>query len=159
MLPPGPHSEILDDMEIVPIELKILVPTPNGTAIFVGNDEKVFVIYVDNAAGTTLADTLAGVDKERPMTHDLIGHIFTGFGVGVERVVINHADNGIFHARLILSMRNEIGTKLVELDARPSDAFILAVRDKKPLFVTREVFEALEDMSEVLRKITEQQKP
>lgn len=146
-------------MEIVPVELKILVPTPNGTAIFLGNDEKVFVIYVDNVAGTALADTLSGVHKERPMTHDLIAHVFTGFGVGVERVVINHADNGIFHARLILSMRNELGTKLVELDARPSDALILASREKKPVFVAREVFAAVDDMSEVLRKITEQQKP
>ncbi len=146
-------------MEIVPVELKILVPTPNGTAIFLGNDEKVFVIYVDNVAGTALADTLSGVHKERPMTHDLIAHVFTGFGVNVERVVINHADNGIFHARLILSMRNELGTKLVELDARPSDALILASREKKPVFVAREVFAAVDDMSEVLRKITEQQKP
>ena len=93
------------------------------------------------------------------MTHDLIAHVFTGFGVNVERVVINHADNGIFHARLILSMRNELGTKLVELDARPSDALILASREKKPVFVAREVFAAVDDMSEVLRKITEQQKP
>lgn len=146
-------------MEIVPVEIKILVPTPNGTAIFLGNETKVFVIYVDNQAGGALADAISGERKERPMTHELIGHIFTGFGVGVERVIINHTDNGVFHARLILSMRNEIGTKLVELDSRPSDALILASTAKKPVFVAREVLESVEDMSGVLRKITEKQKP
>ena len=145
-------------MESVPVAIKIIVPTPNGTAIFLGNEQKSFVIYVDNMAGATLTDTLEGKHKERPMTHDLVGHIFTGFGVTVERMVINHAEDGIFHARLILSMRNEIGTKLVEIDSRPSDALILAAAQKKPLFVTSEVFESLEDMSEVLKKITEQQK-
>ena len=145
-------------MDTVPIRIKIIVPTPNGTAIFLGNEQKSFVIYVDNQAGTTLTDTLAGNRKERPMTHDLIGHIFSGFGVKVERMVINHAEDGIFHARLILSMRNEIGTKLVEIDSRPSDALILAAAEKKPLFITSDVFEAMEDMSEVLKKITEQQK-
>lgn len=145
-------------MDTVPIRIKIIVPTPNGTAIFLGNEQKSFVIYVDNQAGTTLTETLAGNRKERPMTHDLIGHIFSGFGVKVERMVINHAEDGIFHARLILSMRNEIGTKLVEIDSRPSDALILAAAEKKPLFITSDVFEAMEDMSEVLKKITEQQK-
>ena len=145
-------------MESVPIAIKIIVPTQNGTAIFLGNETKTFVIYVDNFAGATLTETLAGHHKERPMTHDLIGHIFTGFGVNVERVVINHAEEGIFHSRLILSMKNEIGTKLVEIDARPSDALILAAREKKPAFITKDVLDAMDDMSEVLRKITEQQK-
>lgn len=145
-------------MESVPIAIKIIVPTQNGTAIFLGNDAKTFVIYVDNFAGATLTETLAGNFKERPMTHDLIGHIFTGFGVSVERVVINHAAEGIFHSRLILTMKNEIGTKLVEIDARPSDALILAAREKKPIFIMSDVLDTLDDMSEVLRKITEQQK-
>ena len=145
-------------MESVLITLKIIVPTQNGTAIFLGNDDKVFVIYVDNTAGTTLTDTIEGNRKERPMTHDLLGDVLAGFGVSVEHMVINHAEDGIFHASLLLSMRNELGVKLVELDSRPSDALILVVREKKPVYITREVFDELEDMSEVLKKITEQQK-
>lgn len=145
-------------MESVAIALKIIVPTQNGTAIFLGNEDKVFVIYVDNAAGTTLTDTLSGTRKERPMTHDLFGRVFEGFGIEVTRMVINHAEDGIFHARLTLAMRNELGVKIVETDCRPSDALILASREKKPVFILREVFDGLEDMSELLRKITEQQK-
>jgi len=145
-------------MESVAIALKIIVPTQNGTAIFLGNEEKTFVIYVDNTAGTTLTDTLSGTRKERPSTHELTGAAFEGFGIEVKRMVINHAEDGIFHARLSLTMRNELGVKLVEIDTRPSDALILASREKKPLFILREVLDELEDMSEVLRKITEQQK-
>lgn len=145
------------DNGIVPITLKIIVPTQTGTALFLGDDAKCFVIYVDNASGQTMADTISGQKKDRPMTHDLIGHIFTGFGVTVERVVINHAMEGIFHARLLLSMKNELGAKYVEIDARPSDAIILALREKKPIGIVKTVFDSLDDMSEVLRKITAQQ--
>ncbi len=150
---------MLDPMDngIVPIGLKIIVPTQTGSAIFLGDDTKCFVIYVDNAAGQTMADTISGIKKDRPMTHDLIGHIFTGFGVSVERVVINHASDGIYHARLLLSMKNELGAKYVEIDARPSDAIILALRDQTPIGIMRPVFDTLDDMSEVLRKITAQQ--
>ena len=144
--------------DLVSIGLKLIVPTPSGTALFLGDDAKVFVIYVDAHSGQLLADTLAGQKRERPLTHDLIGHIFTGFGVTVDRMVINHAGEGVFHSRLLLSMKNELGSKYVEIDARPSDALILCLRDKRPVAIIREVFESLEDMSELLKKLREQQK-
>ena len=54
-------------------------------------------------------------------------------------------------------MENELGRKLVEIDARPSDSIVLALQQKRPLYVARTVFEGVEDMSEVLEKVLKQQ--
>ena len=41
-------------------------------------------------------------------------------------MVINDVDEGTFFARIILQMENELGKKIIELDARPSDSIVLA---------------------------------
>lgn len=144
--------------EVVAIAIRGVMPTSSGCALFLGTEEKVFVVYVDQGIGNTLAMAINKVKKERPLTHDLIHNIFIGLGVTLERVVINKVEESTFFARIILKMRNELGTKLVELDARPSDALILAVQNDKPLYVAADVLEQVEDMSEILERIQKQQR-
>lgn len=143
--------------DVLEVGIKGVMPTANGCAIFLGNEEKIFVIYVDHNIGAAITMTLNSVKKERPLTHDLIGSIFTGLGVDIRRVVINDVHDGTYFARLFLSMKNELGTKLVEIDARPSDCMVLALQQRKPIQVSRQVFDKVEDMSEVLEKILKQQ--
>ena len=59
--------------------------------------------------------------------------------------------------RIILRMENELGKKIIELDARPSDSIVLALQMKKPIFVTNKVLENVEDMSEILERILKKQ--
>jgi bifunctional DNase/RNase len=99
---------------------------------------------------------LRGTPKERPLTHDLIGHIFTGLGVRIDRVVINDLKNSTYYARLFLHAENELGRKLLEIDARPSDCIALAVQHKAPVYVAGKVFAAVEDMSEVLQRMNQE---
>ena len=70
--------------------------------------------------GAAITMFLRSTPKERPLTHDLIGHIFTGLGVRVERVIVNDLKNSTYFARLILHAENELGKKILEIDARPS---------------------------------------
>jgi bifunctional DNase/RNase len=50
----------------VEVTVKGVMPTSNGCAIFLGNDEKTFVIYVDPAIGNAINMTINQVKKERP---------------------------------------------------------------------------------------------
>ena len=99
---------------------------------------------------------LRDTPKERPLTHDLMNNVLQGFGITVERVVITELKNATYFARLILQQQNEIGRKLVEIDARPSDCLAIATAQKRPIFVSQALFEQVEDMSEVLARIHEQ---
>jgi bifunctional DNase/RNase len=115
------------------------------------------VIYVDHFVGNAIQTTLSGVKKERPLTHDLIGSIFLGLEARLDHVVINDASEGTFYARIFLRMENELGKKIVEIDARPSDSIVLALQQKRPIYVSRQVFEAVEDQTEALERVLRQQ--
>ncbi|CAM2861592.1 bifunctional nuclease family protein [Rariglobus hedericola] len=143
--------------DVVPVIVKGVMPTSNGCAVFLGDDNKTFVIYVDHSVGNAIQMTLDGVKKERPLTHDLIGHILTGLGATIDHVVINDVNDGTFFARILLRMENELGKKIVELDARPSDSTVLALQHRRPLFAARKVYDTVEDMTEILERVLRQQ--
>jgi bifunctional DNase/RNase len=141
--------------DVVPVQMRGILPTNTGCALFIGNDEKVFVIHVEPQIGKTISDFLRDAPKERPLTHDLMASIFKGFGITVERVVITELKNATYFARLILSQNNEVARKIVEIDARPSDCLAIASAQKKPIFVSKALFDQVEDMSDYLDKINE----
>jgi len=141
--------------DVVPVEIRGILPANSGCAIFVGNEEKVFVIQVEHNMGAVIGMFLRDTPKERPLTHDLITSIFKGFGITVERVIITELKNSTYFARLILKQQNELATKLVEIDARPSDCLALATAQKRPLFVATSLFNQVEDMSKWLEEINE----
>ncbi len=142
---------------VVPIQVLGVIPTNRGCAVFVGNNDKTFIIYVETTVGQAIAMFMQGTAKERPLTHDMVGLVFNGLGVAVQRVVINDLKEGTYFARLILKQENELGKKIIEVDARPSDCLALAIQAKAPIFVTRAVFDEVEDTTEVLKKLNEMQ--
>jgi bifunctional DNase/RNase len=143
--------------DVVSAVVKGVMPAANGCAVFLGDDTKTFVIYVDHSVGNAIQMTIDGVKKERPLTHDLIGSILLGLGTTLDHVVINDASEGTYFARIILRMENELGKKIVEIDARPSDSMVLALQQKRPIFVSRAVFDAADDMTEILERVRKQQ--
>ena len=74
----------------------------------------------------------------------------------MERVVVNDVKSETFFARLIVSCENELfERKIIELDGRPSDCIALAISHKAPIYVAREVWDEVEDRSDLLRQIEE----
>jgi bifunctional DNase/RNase len=143
--------------DVVAVTVKGVVPTSNGCAVFLGTEEKNFVIYVDHSVGNAIQMTLNGVKRERPLTHDLIGHLLLGLGASLDHVVINDVNDGTFFARILLRMANELGKKIIEIDARPSDSIVLALQHKRPIFVARKVYDAVDDQTEILEQVLKRQ--
>lgn len=140
--------------EVVEAQVRAVLPLDGSFAVFLGNSDKTFVIYVDESVGTAISMFMRGVSKDRPLTHDLLGSVLLAFGAKVERVIINHVEGSVFHARMILSAANELHQKkLIELDARPSDSIAMAVQQGAPLFVARKVWDSVEDVTETLAQI------
>ena len=142
---------------VVQVQVRAVLPTKEGWAVFLGNAEKTFTIYVDQSVGAAIAMFMRGTPKERPMTHDLMGLLMTALGAKVERIIINDLKNATYFARIIIGAENELTDrrKLVELDARPSASIALAIQASAPIFVSREVWEEVDDMSDVLKKMEE----
>ena len=141
--------------DVIEVQVRAVLPLEGSFAVFLGNENKVFVIYIDESVGTAISMFMRGVSKERPLTHDLVGHLLLAFGAKVERVVINNINGSVFHARLIISAENELQTtrKVIELDARPSDSIAMAVQQSAPIFVAKSVWDTVEDVSDTLAQI------
>ncbi len=142
---------------VIQIQVKALIPTNAGVAVFIGNEEKIFVIYVDSSVGNAINMFLSRTSKERPLTHDLMAHLLDSFGGRIERVIINDLKGGTYYGRLIITAENELQQrKIIELDARPSDCIAMASQARAPIYVSREVWDEVEDMSDVLRTMQQQ---
>lgn len=139
------------------VTIKGVMPTSNGCALFIGTDDKTFIIYVDAQIGNTISMIINQVERERPLTHDLMHNIFLGFGISIQRVIINDVQDRTFYARIILKMSNEVEEKICEIDSRPSDAIALALQTQSPIFVADQVLDAEEDMTELLERILKEQ--
>jgi uncharacterized protein len=141
---------------VIEVQVRAVLPTSGGCAIFLGNMDKVFIIYVDQSVGSAITMFMRGTVKERPLTHDLMGHFMTALGARVERVIINDLKNATYYARMIIRAENELQQKkIVELDGRPSDCIAMAVQQKAQIYVSQEVWDEVDDMSDVLRKMEE----
>lgn len=143
--------------DVYQANIKGVMPTSNGCAIFLEVPEKTFVIYVDQGIGQSLSMAINEVKKERPLTHDLITSMLTGLDAQLKHILINDVDEGTFYARILLEMENELGRKVLEIDARPSDSLVLAVQAKAPIYVSKQVTDKVEDMAEILERILKQQ--
>ena len=46
--------------------------------------------------------------------------------------------------------------KIIEIDARPSDCIAMATQQRAPIYVSLDVWDEVEDMTEALRKMQEE---
>ena len=140
--------------EVIEVQVRAVLPLDGSFAVFLGNEEKTFVIYVDEFVGKAISMFMRGVNKERPMTHDLLATVLLAFGAKVDRVIINEVQGSVFYARMIVSAENELHTrKVIELDTRPSDSIAMAVQQGAPLFVAQKVWNSVDDMTDTLIEI------
>jgi bifunctional DNase/RNase len=142
---------------VVEVKVRAVAATSGGCAVFLGNEDKVFVMFVDQSVGTAITMFMQDTPKERPLTHDLVANILRALGAKIERVIVNDLQRGTYYARLVLSAENELQQKkVIEIDARPSDCIAMATAQHAPIHVSLDVWDEVEDMTEALRMIREE---
>lgn len=155
-LPPRAGDTGAVKQEVIPVKICGMLPVNSGCALFIGNERKTFIIQVEHNMGAVIGMALRGDRRERPLTHDLLHRILSGFNITVDRIIITELRHTTFFARLILRQQLEPESHVVEIDARPSDCIALAALQKRPIFVTSQLFEQVEDMSEMLAQLGEE---
>jgi bifunctional DNase/RNase len=127
--------------ELIPVTFDKIMQTRSYTVVVMGTTEKRFAIYTDPSIGRTIQMFLTGAEKPRPLTHDLLQMIFSGLQIKVKQVVINDIQDTIYFARLFLELDGGEVTRILEVDARPSDCITIALMSDIPVFCTREVLD------------------
>jgi bifunctional DNase/RNase len=127
------------DSELVQLTFDKIMQTRSYTVVILGAKDKRFAIYTDPSIGKTLQIYLTGIEKLRPLTHDLMDEIFKGFEIRIKQVVITDLQETTYYARLFLEQDLGDMTHIVEIDARPSDCITLALMNNVPVYCTTEV--------------------
>lgn len=102
--------------------------------------DRQFPIVIGIFEATSIDRRVKGHRTERPQTHDLIVNTIECLQGTLDSVLITELKEGTYYA--ILRVRQD--DKLVEIDARPSDAIAIAVTCTPPLaiYVEEQVLEA-----------------
>ncbi|MFZ0564727.1 MAG: bifunctional nuclease domain-containing protein [Chlamydiales bacterium] len=127
--------------ELVPIKFEKVMQSRAYTCIVLGTDEKKFAIYTDSASGKAMQVYLTSSEKQRPLTHDLIIHLFQGLDIKIKQIVLIDLQDTVYFARLFLEQQIHDVLHIVEIDARPSDCINLALLNKVPIYCTQKVLE------------------
>lgn len=99
--------------------------------------KKALPIWIGLLEANAIDKELKQVSSPRPMTHDLLHSILTQTQVKVKEVKIVDLKEQTYFATLFLTLNKG----LIEIDARPSDAIILALKSRVPILVSAKVLD------------------
>jgi bifunctional DNase/RNase len=97
--------------------------------------DSVLPIWVGVYEANAIALEIEKVTTPRPMTHDLLKNMLTGFGASVSKIVVTELKDDTFYAVIWAEREGQT----ISIDSRPSDALALALRVDCPIFVDDEV--------------------
>ncbi|MFQ5853614.1 MAG: bifunctional nuclease family protein [Candidatus Binatia bacterium] len=127
-----------DSIEIAVAELTLDPVTKKPLVILKDADNKLNLrIWIGLLEAVTMVTELKGINMARPMTYDLLKNILTEVGGCVESVVITELKENIYTALVYLN----IAGRQTTIDSRPSDAIVLALTTKSPIYVAKAVLE------------------
>lgn len=87
-------------------------------------------IIIGGFEAQAIAVELESMTPSRPLTHDLFKNFAIAFNIHVDEVIVYNLKEGIFYSKLICNN----GDKVIEIDARTSDAIAMAVRFNCPIY-------------------------
>lgn len=94
-------------------------------------------IVVGTTEAQAIALQLEGIMPPRPLTHDLMRNLLDSIDVEIAKIIVNDLRENTYYAVI----RLKLNKKLLEIDARPSDAIALALRMQAPIFVEEGVMQ------------------
>lgn len=98
-------------------------------------------IWIGKPEAESIVLEINGVQRERPLTHDLCASLVTALGGVLSRIEITRVHKSTYHAAL--HIETEKGPLIV--DARPSDCIAIALRLSAPLFAAENLLTEMDD--------------
>lgn len=100
-------------------------------------EERGLFIWISHFEANAIHSEMNGIDHFRPLTHDLLERVIKKANLRIERVVVTHIHKGVYYATLAIREGNSV----IEIDARPSDSIVMALKFNAPIFVSKKLFE------------------
>ena len=102
-------------------------------------EKRALFVWIGLPEARAIYSEIEGIENPRPLTHDLLEKIIQKSNGAIHHIVITHSKDNIYYATIVLQK----GKNLVEIDARPSDSLVMALKFKAPIYVSRNLFEKM----------------
>jgi hypothetical protein len=99
--------------------------------------KKALPIWIGLLEANAIDRELRNITSTRPLTHDLLHSILEQVHAKLKEIKIVDMKDHTYYAKLFLTLNNEN----IEVDARPSDAIILALKSKVPVYVSAKIIQ------------------
>jgi bifunctional DNase/RNase len=104
------------------------------------NGERELYIWIGPVEAMALQRALNKEVFQRPLTHELMRNIIEKAGMTLEHIEIDDLKDHTYYATIYLKGPD---SKLLTVDARPSDSLVLATWNGVPIFVSEDVIEGM----------------
>jgi bifunctional DNase/RNase len=126
------------DLLKVKVHLLGLDSTNKQPLIFLSDshEQRALPIVIGFFEASAIYSEMQGISHRRPLTHDLLERILHASKGTIRRVIITHHKEGIYYATIEIDRDGS----LIEIDARPSDSIVMALKFNSPIYVTKTLF-------------------
>ena len=125
----------------VEVEVKglSLDPVTQNPVVLLSDKEgkRALPIWIGILEASAIEKEPKNIPSNRPMTHDLLYSILGRVKARVEEIRIVELKENTYYATLFLRVNKEV----IEMDARPSDAIVLALKSKAPILILARILE------------------
>ena len=124
------------------MEMKIktlVINESNSFSILLSDneDKKILPIVIGPLEAQAIALSMQNEKPPRPLTHDLLKSICDNMGGEIERIIITDLKDETFYAEIHLKLQDTT----IAVDSRPSDAIVIALKSKAPIFMSNKLIE------------------
>ncbi|RLE08024.1 bifunctional nuclease family protein [Candidatus Aerophobetes bacterium] len=119
----------MKEMEVTKVALDLELKTP-VVLLKERKGARIFPIWIGLSEARVIALIMKGLSTSYS-TFDLAKKLIEKFKAQVDKVIINELKSNIYYAKIFIKMSG----KILEIDARPSDAIALALKFKAPIYV------------------------
>ena len=102
-------------------------------------EKRAILIWIGIFEARAIHSEIQGIEPFRPLTHDLLKKVIQETDGNIEKIIITHVEDNVFYATMVIKQNDSIK----EIDARPSDSIVMALKFKAPIFVSKKLFDEL----------------
>lgn len=104
------------------------------------NGERELYIWIGPVEAMALQRAMNKEVFQRPLTHELLRNVIDKSGMHIEHIEIDDLRDHTYYATLYLKTAD---SRLITVDARPSDSLVLATWTGVPIFVSEQVIQGM----------------
>jgi bifunctional DNase/RNase len=135
-----PRAIASEQNKLFPVKVHRLIIDPGSQQPVViladALEERGLFIWISHFEANAIHSEMNGIEHFRPLTHDLMERVIERANLRIQQVIVTHIHKGVYYATLVIKE----GSSVIEIDARPSDSIVMALKFKAPIFVSERLF-------------------